>query len=337
MRLTSTAITATISFLLSGCGSAAHSLSFSPDGAQVAAGAPSQIHLVDPVAERLLRALDLDDNLVELAYRPGESRDQVALVSGAGLTWRVRVIEASTGQQVAQLFEERQAVTALAWSPDGAWLAAATADGQVLVWEVDSAQEVARLDHSLPPSNHAGEPYRAVQALAFSWDGARLAAGGAYRERGRPEDLGATFAVAVWDTASWERRLVLGGHPYEVRALAYSPDGLLAVGARHRITVWDPRDYAAPLSQLEWNGRLVTRLGFSAQGVMASAHPDDFTRLWGPDLQLPDPRELSSEGKDAHDLCFSPAGDLLVLGHGDGRISMWDASTGRRRGDLLLE
>ena len=55
-------------------------------------------------------------------------------------------------------------VYAVAFSPDGAWVATASEDGTARVFEAATGAEVARLDHD-----------GAVMAVAFSPDGARVA------------------------------------------------------------------------------------------------------------------------------------------------------------------
>ncbi|WUI51411.1 hypothetical protein OHS59_42465 [Streptomyces sp. NBC_00414] len=109
--------------------------------------------------------------------------------------------------------------TALAFSPDGRYLAAGDESGQVTVWDGDADKPLAILP-ALPV--HDGKP-RYVTALAFSPDGRTLAAAG---ENG---------TLRLWDTES--------GRPFgsalptpgtTLLALAFSPEsGTLCTAGAH--------------------------------------------------------------------------------------------------------
>lgn len=96
------------------------------------------------------------------------------------------------------------AIQALAFSPDGRLLAAATQQGVVKVWEVPSGREV--------------QEFRArsqnVFAIVFSPDGRRLATGG--------EGEG---AVMLWDVITWQELLTLRRPGVTLDRLAFSSDG----------------------------------------------------------------------------------------------------------------
>jgi WD40 repeat protein len=117
---------------------------------------------------------------------------------------------------------EKKAKTALpgrplAFSPDGALLALATADGLALV------------------STRSGEPVRAcadagpgVRSAAFSPDGWELAGGMAGGE------------VRIWEVATGGLRRSHEGHSGPVLALAYLPDGRLVSGSADQTAlVWE--------------------------------------------------------------------------------------------------
>src|SRR5712664_2016864 len=92
---------------------------------------------------------------------------------------------------------------AVAYSPDGALLAAGCADGTVRLFDPVTGRPLAAL------RGHAD----AVAAVAFSRDGTRLASA-SYDK-----------TVRVWDVVAKKELCTLKGHTNAVLAVAFLPDG----------------------------------------------------------------------------------------------------------------
>jgi WD40 repeat protein len=104
---------------------------------------------------------------------------------------------------------------------DSAAIAAAGGDGTILVWDVDSREQLARLEsHGGPVYSMAYDPTGSVIAAACS-DG----------------------TVKIWEAGTFAQRPQLTGHTSAVRSLAFSPDGarIATCGYDGTIRVWDAR------------------------------------------------------------------------------------------------
>jgi WD40 repeat protein len=118
---------------------------------------------------------------------------------------------------------------AVAWSPDGRWLAgSATPDGSLRVWDAATGQKVWSVVAKGPAP---GERASGACSVAWSPDGQRVA-WATSREK----------TVRVLDIASGGEPRTLSGHPDWVLAVSWGPDGRLAsAAADHTVLVWDAK------------------------------------------------------------------------------------------------
>jgi WD40 repeat protein len=230
----------------------------------------------------------------------------------------VGVWEVALGRRPALLRGSAGAVTAVAFGPDGTSLATAADGGPrgspvVILWDLGSRR---------PPRTISAGPIR-VEALAFSGDGRRLAAGGGGR--------GAPGWVTVWDPRSGATLATFGHHLGAVKSLAFHPDGdPLAVAdfAQSKVHLWDvsagtviTKSGPGSISCVAFtpDGQRLAALGYDGNVHLADARTGDevlVLRGFGP--------PPGSAGFTPR-LAFSPDGSRLA-GHALGDLlNLWDS------------
>jgi WD40 repeat protein/tRNA A-37 threonylcarbamoyl transferase component Bud32 len=260
-------------------------------------------------------------------------------------------------------------ITAVAYSPDGTWLASSSLDGTARVWDperrttervlqghtagvtclayLDGGKRLAtgsldrtvrvwdvstgRVIHSLPHP-------RVVRGLAVSPDGASLAV---YTD--------AEDRIFVWDLATGQSRFVLARNeappqtsPSAISpaaSVAYGPDGTRLYSsdfARYGVTVWDLAT-RAPVGHVPVE-ELITSLSVSADGKkLATMSSTQKVQIW--DLATNragaiQPGFTYASGAIER-LAFAPDGLLLALTATYADASqIWDMGTGRKVDDF---
>lgn len=238
------------------------SIAFSPSGTKlVSVGYDKTIRIWNSITGGYCRGLPGHTKRVRSAVAFSPVSFTLASASRHG---NVSIWDANTGGLLQMLRDYKQVATAVAYSPDGAALAAA-GEFAVHIWSTNTGLLLKTLD-----TNHDSW---CTTSVAFSPGGSKLATAGSngyihlwnvktgkfLRQVGRAVSTimaiafspnGSILAsaskdgtVKIWNVESGEGRRTLKGHLGRVNSVAFSPDGsTLATASEDKtVRIWDPK------------------------------------------------------------------------------------------------
>lgn len=293
-----------------------------------------------------------------LAYRPDGK--QLAV----GLRGEVRLLDGTSGTLVTKIPGQSSQVTALAWSRDGAWLAAASGlaakTGEIRIYKSGSTS---------PEKTIAAHADR-IHDLAFSPGGKTLAScsydrliklwdvatgnelrtlkdhsdavyGLAFRPDGKLlASVAADRAVKVWNVETGVRLYTLADATDWVYAVAWSPDGkhLAAAGVDKSIRIWKADDKEGKLVATAFaHEKPVLRLAYSGDGAaLFSLGEDRRVKSWDA-TKLAEKKVYPVQAESVLAFALRGDGKQLAVGRYDGVLVLVDAATGKTTGQPLPE
>eukprot|EP01102_Stenamoeba_stenopodia_P002363 TRINITY_DN1217_c0_g1_i5.p1 TRINITY_DN1217_c0_g1~~TRINITY_DN1217_c0_g1_i5.p1 ORF type:complete len:289 (+),score=42.06 TRINITY_DN1217_c0_g1_i5:919-1785(+) len=182
------------------------------------------------------------------------------LISGS-MDQMVRLTNPETGQVLVNFRGHQKNVFAVAVTHDEKYIASASADKNIIIWDVDAQEEIGKL------SGHKDW----ACALAFSPYSRRLVSGGR------------DALIKVWNSESGDEIETLKGHTNCILQLRYSPDGKLIVSASEDKTlkVWDAITFKEKMT-LVGHTHEVTCCAFFKQSSrwLVSGSSDKSVRIW---------------------------------------------------------
>jgi WD40 repeat protein len=317
------------------------SVAFSPDGKRLASAGDNTVKVTDlETGKELLKLKSSRDmHFFSVAYSPdgrtlvgaqsmlkekssrrtGDTTITTLVYHGEVLVW-----DAQTGQVKTRLNDDNGAAWALAFSPDGKWLAIATgpspadkdckndcpAFGEITLWETGDWNLIRRLRASSA----------ATGTIAFSPDGQLIAGGSSLRGGGRGASVEeeSKFEVFLWDAQSGDLKQKLPGHIKPITSLAFSPDSRLLASAStdQNLKIWDCRTYELK--------KTASELMLSVEEIQTIA---DATRAKSGKNPAPPVSWLRA-------ISFSRDGEQIIGGSSDSIIRFYDSESAKLVGVL---
>jgi len=290
---------------LTGPRNTVYTLAFSPGGRLLAAGSADEtVRLwdvsdpVQPVAEGA-PLTGFTGYVHAVAFSPG---GRLLAAGSADKTVRLWDVSDPARAHLAAkpLTGPADIVDSVAFSPDGKELAAGGNDDKVWRWNIARPAKPAPLSRLRGATNW-------IMAVAFSPGGQVLAEGGSDDQ------------VRLWSTVTGAPLAVIP-QPQPVTSLAWDGPGLLVAGdADGYVRAW-----RLPVPELMTAGPAYS-LAFSPGGN-ALAVGSTGLQLWNPvtrDLTASAAIPRPAPGDLVNAVAFSPDGNLIATGYGDGHIQLW--------------
>ncbi len=277
-------------------------LAYRADGAMLAAGTHGSIAIIDPKTGEAIAKLDGQTGRVTAVAFSKDNH--LAVTSGTpGVSGIVRIYDAAnalSAKPIAEFTAHKDAIYALAFSPDAKLLATAGYDRTIKLWDAAKTDAPIRIltDHS-----------DAVYTLAFHPEGKLLASGAADR------------AVKVWDVASGKRLYTLSDPTDWVYAVAWSPDGktIVSGGVDKSLRTWTANAEGGTLRQAVFaHTGPVTHVQYHPDGLTLYSLGDDaVVKAWDAQKMV-ERRTFAKQPDSVLSFRLRPDGAQIAIGRFDG-------------------
>ena len=235
---------------------------------------------------------------------------ELLLITAAGVAQKPELI-VQTGHT--------NAVTSVAFSPDGKFIASGSLDWSTKIWDAGSGKEL----RTYTSTN--------IFSVAFSPDGRMLAS------------AGSDTVVHVYDITNNTKIGSIHGDNM-VQGLVFNPDGsILATGhgyplwykemtnietADCAVRLWDTKTFTL-IKEFTGHSQLVTSIAFSSDGKhAASASEDSTVRIW--DIESGEELFRMAEHRGAvNQICYSPDGLLIASAGEDSTVRLFYVANGK--------
>jgi LPXTG-site transpeptidase (sortase) family protein len=229
------------------------------------------------------------------------------LIASGGRDNLVRLWDAATGINLAQMSGHTNWVTRIAFSPDGTRLISGSNDSTVRLWDVNNYALLQTFTQHTAP----------VTGVAFSPDGLLMASG--------------SMDGAIWIADVAGNTIgTLTNYSGAVWGIAFSPDSHLLASGSEDGTVWVWGLYDSSVFALYGHTGAVTTLAFNSDGTqLATSSWDRSARLWDLSTQAEVRTIMGHEGP-VTGIHFNDDGTGLITASLDGTVRLWSVSSGEQ-------
>ncbi len=238
-----------------------------------------------------------------LAFAPSGTRFVAGMADNT-----VKVFDAKTRQTIKVYLGHRFPVRAVAWSPNGKWIASGAENAEIRVWDVATGSAFVLTGHQ-----------RAIQHLAFDSASSRLVS--------TSED----DTVRVWDLKGRKVALTIRGAGVNVYGARFTRDGsrLVVATLGKGLCLYHPKTGALLKAFGEHGNAGVNDGDVNAPGTLAvSAGRDGKLGIW--DLRAGKRLTYLSGHTDwVIRVSLSPNGKFLASSSSDGTVRVWSVQNYR--------
>ncbi|HAZ44468.1 MAG TPA: hypothetical protein DDW76_09425 [Cyanobacteria bacterium UBA11369] len=295
------------------------SVSFTPDGQNIAFPAHQDIQLIDRSGKplRTLKYQGEEPPLGALGINSVTFSPDGLIVASGGNDNEIR-FQTIEGKLIAILRHTNNSgdpnVTDISFSPDNKIIASGNTEGEIRLWNRDG-----QLLKSFQHSNIVNDPEsqkRIVFSLAFSPDSQILAS------------AGGDGLVKLWKKDG-TLLATFSGHKDAVQSISFSPDGKLIATSSKDNTAKLWKIDGTLITTITGHSGSVNKVKFTPDGQKIVTASDDGTiRLWP--LQTISVFTLKGHSSSITDVEFSPDGQMIATASEDRTIKLWN-----RDGTLL--
>jgi WD40 repeat protein/serine/threonine protein kinase len=314
---------------------------------------PSQVRLWDARTGGLVKIWTGPGSLDRVTFDPNGGKLALASADGVVLMWY-----AETGEEILRQPMHQGKVWALVFSPDGKSVASAGEDGRVKLWE----SKTGRIRHDIrahPQDVHSVSfhPYKPILASGSAdttvklWDVNTGKEINAFRGHKHailcvafsPDGESLVSAsgngnLKIWDVESGRITQSLTSDTGGVLNVVYSPDGryLAKAGKDGSVRIWhlttgvERMAFRGHTNPVEW-------VAFSpdCQRVASISPGDGLAKVW--DLtRHPEHATFARTDKDVEAITFVDDGKGLMSITAEGKLQVWDTSTGMLKRERLF-
>ena len=196
-------------------------------------------------------------------------------------------------------------VQSVAWSPKGNYIASASSDRTVQVWDATTGNTI----FTYP--GHTDTVY----TVAWSPDGLRIASGSW------------DGTVQLWDTTTGNNAFTYHGHTNQVRAVAWSPDNThIASGSKDAtVQIWNAAT-GSTTTTYHGHSSSVEAVAWASRGMhIASGSRDTTVQLWDA-VDGGHPFIYHGHTDYVNAVAWSPDGRRIASASKDKTVQVWQAS-----------